>query len=112
MVAHVPGYEGVRMTTLQRFTYDGSVEITRYNYKSGSVPQLWTMKAAYSFVMHPEKWPEFDITKNNCEHFATRCKTGKKFSLQVEDLFKYAIRHPYKMIRFGLNILWQNFKCK
>jgi len=28
-------------------------------------------------------WDKYDVKSNNCEHFATWCKTGKKISIQV-----------------------------
>ena len=32
----------------------------------------------------PEIWGPYHFLKNNCEHFATKCKTGKPVSIQVE----------------------------
>ena len=32
-----------------------------------------------------KKWPEYSLLWNNCEHFATYCKTGKEYSTQVWD---------------------------
>ena len=51
-----------------------------------------TAEAAVSLakevVKHPEIWGPYNLSTNNCEHFATRCKTGKAYSIQVENVKK------------------------
>jgi len=37
----------------------------------------WVMKGAY-------QWEPYNLATNNCEHFATWCKTGSKTSKQVQ----------------------------
>ena len=34
-------------------------------------------------IFTTKKWPEYSLLWNNCEHFATYCKTGKGYSTQV-----------------------------
>ena len=36
-------------------------------------------------IFATKKWPEYSLLWNNCEHFATYCKTGKGYSTQVWD---------------------------
>ena len=36
-------------------------------------------------IFTTKKWPENSLIWDNCEHFATFCKTGKKYSIQVWD---------------------------
>ena len=43
---------------------------------------------AEEVVDMPEIWGPYDFFKNNCEHFATKCKTGKPVSIQVENAKK------------------------
>lgn len=33
--------------------------------------------------------PYYHVTENNCEHLATECKTGIKFSLQIDKLRRF-----------------------
>ena len=34
----------------------------------------------------PEIWGPYSVTENNCEHFATRCKTGRAYSIQIMEI--------------------------
>ena len=34
-------------------------------------------------IFTTQKWPEYSLLSNNCEHFATYCKTGQGYSTQV-----------------------------
>lgn len=38
---------------------------------------------AEEVVENPDLWGPYDVLKNNCEHFATRCKVGSAYSIQV-----------------------------
>lgn len=42
-----------------------------------------TARKAEQFVKESEKWGTFNLLKNNCEHFAMTCKTGRAVSKQV-----------------------------
>jgi hypothetical protein len=44
----------------------------------------------------------FDFLFNNCEHFATWCKTGIRDSRQIEAIWKFALNPPkYALIRMS-----------
>ena len=44
----------------------------------------------------------FDFLFNNCEHFATWCKTGLRDSRQIEAIWKFALNPPkYALIRMS-----------
>ena len=60
--------------------------IYRINYKPKTyLPPKHTVRQAQYFVDNPTKWDRFNLLLNNCEHFATKCKTGKAVSKQVTD---------------------------
>ena len=48
-----------------------------------SKPAHEVIETAKYYCENPEKWGEYKLTGNNCESFATFCKTGKRFSSQV-----------------------------
>jgi len=55
-----------------------------YDYqKDGSDPEIVIRRAG--MVLRGEiPWDSYNLTNNNCEHFATWCKTGERKSKQVE----------------------------
>ncbi|KAL3856990.1 hypothetical protein ACJMK2_011694 [Sinanodonta woodiana] len=56
---------------------------------------------AKNLVTNPECWGPYHLIDNNCEHFATYCKTGKAFSLQVKD--KKMGEKMVKIVQFSYN---------
>lgn len=44
---------------------------------------------AEEVVQKPEIWGPYNLLTNNCEHFATKCKVGTAYSLQVAKIKKY-----------------------
>ena len=42
------------------------------------------IETAEYYLQNPQKWGEYHLLKNNCEHFAHCCKTGIKRSAQID----------------------------
>lgn len=43
---------------------------------------------AEEVVQNPNIWGSYNLLTNNCEHFATRCKVGTAYSIQVAKINK------------------------
>jgi hypothetical protein len=56
-----------------------------------------------------EKWPKYDITKNNCETFATYLTKGRGFSVQASNTMSYGIT-TISCILFGTIYYIKYFK--
>ena len=79
--AILPGADEVKVveTSLQRFLDDSDAP-TVVEYKSGCDSKEKAINRAKSKA--GQKW-DYGVAMNNCEHFATWCKTGKQKSSQV-----------------------------
>jgi len=55
-----------------------------YDYEGSSYSPDTVIRRALSVENDVIEWDEYDLVSNNCEHFATWCKTGQKNSKQVE----------------------------
>lgn len=42
------------------------------------------------------------MIKNNCEHFATKCKTGIAISKQVIEKIRECILNPFQVYRYAV----------
>lgn len=84
-VVHYVGEPGnvfdqeVRVATLDKFLKDGSLERV-IEYTSLSPDEI--VDRALSYVGKGEG--EYHLIFNNCEHFATFCRTGEKRSKQID----------------------------
>ena len=85
-----------RNVDLFQFTDYGKRTLYRYIYPPGkcNTPEA-AVHLANEVIQHPDLWGPYSLRKNNCEHFATRCKTGKAYSLQVEAVK----RNPLKLVK-------------
>ena len=54
-------------------------------YPQGRCLPLNDVVAKARQIFTTKTWPEYSLLWNNCEHFATYCKTGKGYSAQVWD---------------------------
>ncbi|KAH3736749.1 hypothetical protein DPMN_043322 [Dreissena polymorpha] len=64
----------------------------RINYPSAHcLPPEETVSKALDLVDNPSNWNGYDVVRNNCEHFATFCKTGKAASRQVIEVIRQAL---------------------
>lgn len=85
---HTPSlHYGIVRTCVDCFLDRHSLYI---NDCGGCKPPSEVVKTAMEFCDGIRSFGEYDLLNNNCEHFATFCKTGEKSSQQVE----YA---PYKI---------------
>ena len=85
-VYHFTGYDKSRATIFLDSFMDFVAEriatfIFRYPQDKCLPPNDVVAKARQIFTT--KKWPEYSLLSNNCEHFATYCKTGKGYSSQV-----------------------------
>lgn len=77
----------MQTTDLFAFNESGKKTIKRVVYKEGKClePEKVAEKAK-RLLQNPKQMGEFDVVTNNCEHFATLCKTGEPKSVQTEKL--------------------------
>lgn len=47
------------------------------------MPPKQVVEYAKEMLKNPRKWGPYNLFSNNCEHFATRCKTGIADCLQI-----------------------------
>ena len=100
-VVHFTGKPGrksdavVQRTSWQDFTCGEPYQLITY---SGSI---WTPDHVCLRALRLLGLREYDLVRNNCEHFATFCKTGTARSSQIEksisNVWKYsrfAVKHP------------------
>lgn len=57
-------------------------------------PAEQVIERAESLLANPKSWDEFCILSTNCEHFATYCKTGKRYCTQFKAIAYECITHP------------------
>ena len=81
----------IKSTTLANFLYGASLCLVSYGTSKTkkiftlvtsavhivkAMPPSETIKLAKYFLNHPEEWGNYHLKDNNCETFATFCKTG------------------------------------
>lgn len=90
---YVPCKEiNVRVVPLSEFT--GRRQLFRFVYPTGCcLSPRATVNMAKEVAQTPEIWGQYHFVRNNCEHFATKCKTGRPYSIQVE----IVRRHPMRL---------------
>lgn len=54
---------------------------------------------AINILENRENWKGFNILFNNCEHFATYCKTGKAYCTQLLPVTKQIIKRAAKKMK-------------
>ena len=52
-------------------------------------------------VKDPDLWGPYHLLKNNCEHFATKCKVGTAYSIQVAKINKLEKAMAKSLNRFS-----------
>ena len=81
---------GIKSTTLAEFQSGSKLCLVAYgcsgtkhffavvsSHYVNAMPPSETVRLAKHFYDHPEKWNEYHLQYNNCETFATFCKTGR-----------------------------------
>ena len=73
----------IRKTDIWKFKGDN--HLYKFIYPEGTCnrPEA-AASLAEEVVNAPDIWGRYHFLTNNCEHFATKCKTGQSFSIQVE----------------------------
>lgn len=80
----------VRQIDLFQFSGYGKKPLQRMLYEDGQcLTPDEVVERARQELNDPQEWQTFDLTNNNCEHFATYCKTGQKRSLQFENFEEF-----------------------
>lgn len=88
-----------RQIDLFEFTDNGKRCLLRFIYPKGTCQEAEAAAhLAEEVVRDPNLWGPYNLIKNNCEHFATRCKTGNAYSLQIEEIK----RNPAKLVKDSL----------
>jgi len=67
--------------TLAEFTKE---VVYVYDYGGKCSPAEVVIRRAEAVARGEIPWDDYHLTNNNCEHFATWCKTGEKYSKQVD----------------------------
>lgn len=92
-----------RIVDLLQFTDYGKRRLIRINYINGQcLPPEVVAENAEKLVQEPSRWGAFDLLSNNCEHFATKCKTGIAVSMQVIQKLRECITNPFMAIRYAV----------
>ncbi|KAH3736738.1 hypothetical protein DPMN_043311 [Dreissena polymorpha] len=58
-----------------------------------------SVSKAEELVHNPSQWKRYHLLSNNCEHFATFCKTGRAASNQVTKRIRDALKRIYQEIK-------------
>ncbi|KAH3736736.1 hypothetical protein DPMN_043309 [Dreissena polymorpha] len=86
-----------------QFTNKGQRRLFRIQYPPGHcLPPETVAKNAEDLVANPTKWGNYDLLTNNCEHFASKCKTGKAESNQVNSKINDAIQNPALLLVYAV----------
>lgn len=84
----------VRKIDILKFLKD-NIGIVKFEYPVKQCrPAEEVIEFAESLSANPESWQKFCILSNNCEHFATFCKTGKSYCTQFTAIAYECITHP------------------
>lgn len=91
----------VRSVDLLKFTDFGRKRLVRITYPKGQcLPPEVVVDNAKQLLKNPQRWGAYDMIKNNCEHFATKCKTGISVSKQVIEKIRECILNPFQVFRY------------
>lgn len=93
----------VRSVDLLKFTNHGRRRLVRITYPKGQcLPPEVVVDNAKKLLKNPHRWGAFDIITNNCEHFATKCKTGIAISNQVTMKIRECILNPFQIYSYAV----------
>ncbi|XP_062609774.1 uncharacterized protein LOC134271588 [Saccostrea cucullata] len=95
----------VRRVDLLQFTDYGRRRLVRITYpeKDQCLPPEDVVWYAEGLFENPHIWGPYDIIKNNCEHFATKCKTGIAVSNQVIQKIRDCIQNPFQIFKYAVS---------
>lgn len=93
----------VRQVDLLKFTGYGRRRLVRIVYlENQCLPPELVVKNAKELLQNPNKCGPYHLIENNCEHFATKCKTGVAISMQVIERMRECINNPLQMMTYQL----------
>lgn len=91
----------VRKVNIHEFTAGRRLE--RIIYQNGSCLDPSVVKEnAEKYLQNPQSCGLYDIMKNNCEHFATKCKTGYARSKQLWNKLAECVANPIKGLKYAI----------
>ena len=76
----------LKKSTIEDFR-NGRSDLRRINYNRQSCYDSQQVVERAEELVRNGAWPGYQPLTNNCEHFATYCKTGIAYSSQVNDIF-------------------------
>lgn len=92
-----------RNVSLSQFTDNGKRRLSRIVYTQGTcLPSEEAAQEAEKLIENPDRWGPYNLISNNCEHFATKCKTGYAVSKQVIEKIRYCISNPMAIVAFAM----------
>ena len=92
-----------RIVDILQFTDYGKRRLVRINYTNDQcLPPEIAADNAEKLVENPNRWGAYDLLKNNCEHFATKCKTGIAVSMQVINKLREVIKNPIMALKYAV----------
>ncbi|XP_055999232.1 uncharacterized protein LOC130047790 [Ostrea edulis] len=93
----------VRQVDLLQFTGYGKRRLVKITYPDDQcLPPDEVVENAKKLLANPSKWGGYNAIKNNCEHFAMKCKTGMAVSIQVIEKLKECIKNPFQALRYSV----------
>lgn len=92
----------VRRTTLKKFLAGGTPFIREYYVATR--PPKETVRTAKDIIKGVEGWGKYNLTYNNCEHFATFCKIAEFRSDQVEDVLHLVLVGQLGVVGLALRL--------
>ena len=101
-----------KLYNLQKFTYRMRRPLIRINYPSDKcLPPEIVVKKCKNFIENPEQFGQFSMFTNNCEHFATLCKTGTPYSMTSKNMiYQLLVRNPVFYSKFIICMSIKAFK--
>lgn len=93
----------VKCVDILQFSDFGRRRLVRINYPNGDcLPPEIAAQNAEKLVADPQRWGPYDLLKNNCEHFATKCKTGIAVSRQVIETIRDCLLNPLQLLKYAV----------
>mmetsp|Transcript_53909 Transcript_53909/g.115665 ORF Transcript_53909/g.115665 Transcript_53909/m.115665 type:complete len:181 (+) Transcript_53909:56-598(+) len=80
------GRLGVQVTTLAAFRGDKMLSVWDAPTTRSA---LEVVRVALGFL--GQKFGEYDVVENNCQHFAMFCRTGRKVSFKADNAARFAV---------------------
>ena len=85
-VIHFTGFDAktARLVeqTLEEFSLGRRISVVSYASKRCQANSV-VVRTARKYLQQADTYPPYDVLDNNCEHFATMCKTGRRESAQA-----------------------------